>query len=58
VVALLDGMVRGHGGTMIVVTHAAHLLRLADRVVELRDGRIAESAPGDVPAPGTHPAGR
>jgi putative ABC transport system ATP-binding protein len=40
VVELLDRLVRRTGGTMIIVTHAAHLLRLADRVLELQDGRV------------------
>jgi putative ABC transport system ATP-binding protein len=52
VVELLDRLVRRRGRTMIIVTHAQHLLRLADRVLELRDGSIAESAKVQAGGPG------
>lgn len=38
---MLDRLVREAGGTMIVATHSARVAAKADRVVELRDGRLA-----------------
>jgi putative ABC transport system ATP-binding protein len=40
VMDLLRAVVRGEGVTALVATHDAQLLALADRVLELRDGRI------------------
>ncbi|HKJ93572.1 MAG TPA: ABC transporter ATP-binding protein [Longimicrobiales bacterium] len=42
VLAVMDELVRGAGRTMLVVTHSPELLPLADRVFDLRDGRLAE----------------
>jgi putative ABC transport system ATP-binding protein len=35
----------GTGTTVVVVTHNREIARMADLVVELRDGRIASAAP-------------
>ena len=40
VMELLRAVVRSEGVTALVATHDAQLLALADRVLELRDGRI------------------
>ncbi|MGH7319366.1 MAG: ABC transporter ATP-binding protein [Candidatus Rokuibacteriota bacterium] len=40
VIDLLVGWNRRHGSTLILVTHDPALARHADRVIELRDGRI------------------
>jgi putative ABC transport system ATP-binding protein len=40
VMELLRAVVRSEGVTVLVATHDAQLLALADRVLELRDGRI------------------
>jgi putative ABC transport system ATP-binding protein len=42
VIELLRAVVRSEGVTAMVATHDDQLLTLADRVLELRDGRIAE----------------
>ncbi|WP_055697136.1 ABC transporter ATP-binding protein [Streptomyces silaceus] len=42
VMELLRAVVRGEGVTALVATHDTTLLDLADRVLELRDGEIAE----------------
>ncbi|WP_399935770.1 ABC transporter ATP-binding protein [Streptomyces kanamyceticus] len=42
VMELLRAVVRGEGVTALVATHDTALLDLADRVLELRDGRIVE----------------
>ncbi|MEU1282473.1 ABC transporter ATP-binding protein [Streptomyces sp. NPDC005805] len=42
VMELLRAVVRSEGVTALVATHDAQLLDLADRVLELRDGKIAE----------------
>ena len=44
-VALLAA-VRGRGATLLMVTHDLALARIADRVLELRDGRLHPAAPG------------
>jgi putative ABC transport system ATP-binding protein len=41
VLALLVGQTRLRGGTLLIVTHDARVAEVADRVVEMRDGRIA-----------------
>ncbi|GLS03147.1 macrolide export ATP-binding/permease protein MacB [Chitiniphilus shinanonensis] len=56
---------RGH--TVILVTHDANVAALAERVIEIKDGRIVDDRrnpgahdaekPGDRPAPPAHPAG-
>jgi putative ABC transport system ATP-binding protein len=44
VLVLLQRLVRGAGGTLLLVTHSAEVARLADRVVTLRGGRLIEAA--------------
>jgi putative ABC transport system ATP-binding protein len=42
IMALVRAIVRGEGTTGIVATHDPALIGLADRVIELRDGRVVE----------------
>ena len=42
VMVLLQGLVRSEGVTAIVATHDSMLIDLADRVIELRDGRTVD----------------
>lgn len=44
IMALLRGLVRSEGVTAIVATHDPAMIDVADRVIELRDGRIAEDS--------------
>ena len=44
VVALLRGLAARHGATVVMVTHSREAAAAADRVVELRDGRVASDA--------------
>jgi len=44
IVELLFGLRDKHGATLVLVTHSHSLARKCDRVVRLRDGRIAEDA--------------
>jgi putative ABC transport system ATP-binding protein len=44
VMALVRSIVKQEGTTAIVATHDAALIDLADRVVELRDGRVLEES--------------
>jgi len=44
VMDLLRAVVRSESVTALVATHDTQLLALADRVLELRDGRIVEDA--------------
>jgi putative ABC transport system ATP-binding protein len=46
VMALIRSIVASEGTTAIVATHDPALIDLADRVIELRDGRIADSSSG------------
>jgi putative ABC transport system ATP-binding protein len=46
VLQLLDRMTRRAGKTLVIVTHAAEVAGLADRVLRLHEGRLV---PGDVP---------
>jgi putative ABC transport system ATP-binding protein len=41
IIELLLGWRRAHGATLVLVTHDPALARHAERVVELRDGRVA-----------------
>ncbi len=41
VIELMHELNREHGTTFLYATHDAELIRLADRVIRLRDGRIA-----------------
>ena len=38
--ALIREMVRSEGTTAVVATHDPVLIELADRVIELRDGKV------------------
>ncbi|MEV7169021.1 ABC transporter ATP-binding protein [Streptomyces sp. NPDC093224] len=44
IMELLKAVVRSESVTILVATHDPNLIELADRVVELRDGRIVETA--------------
>ena len=44
VLTLLDTLVRNSGGTMLVATHSDRVAALCDRIVELHDGKLTESA--------------
>jgi putative ABC transport system ATP-binding protein len=47
IMVLLHDLVRGEGVTAIVATHDPMLIDVADRVIELRDGRVVEGGPTD-----------
>ena len=49
VMDLLESLVRDHGTTMIVATHDRDIVPRANRVVQLRDGRLEETAPASAP---------
>lgn len=49
VLELLDRLTRQAGKTMLMVTHSAEVVGLADRVFTVHDGRLAERAVGAVP---------
>ena len=40
VVELLDRLVRQHGATMIMATHSREVVGIADRILQIRDGRL------------------
>ncbi len=42
IMELLRAVVRSEGVTVLVATHDPNLMELADRVVELRDGRVVD----------------
>ena len=44
VMSLLDTLVRGQGGTMIIATHSAAVAAYCDRRLELREGLLASDA--------------
>ena len=44
VVALMRRLAAAHGATVVMVTHSHEAARAADRIVELRDGRIVADA--------------
>lgn len=57
VLRILFSLARARGTTMLIVTHDASLARAADRIVELREGRLLESGrPGAQRAAREHPA--
>ena len=43
VIALLDELIRGTGGTMIMATHSTTIASTCDRTFELHDGNIVEA---------------
>jgi putative ABC transport system ATP-binding protein len=45
IMSLLRALVRSEGVTAVVATHDPAMIDVADRVIELRDGRIAGSTP-------------
>ena len=45
VIELMHELNREHGTTFLYSTHDPELIRLADRVIRLRDGRLAEGEP-------------
>jgi len=47
VMDLFQRMVRQTGTTMVVVTHSLEVAELADRVLTIRDGKLAEAAKGE-----------
>ncbi|ROQ27071.1 putative ABC transport system ATP-binding protein [Streptomyces sp. PanSC19] len=51
IMELLRAVVRSQSVTVLVATHDPHLIELADRVVELRDGRIVEPGAADGTGP-------
>ena len=42
---LIFSLVRQHGTTLVLVTHELSLARRADRILELKDGKIVREAP-------------
>ncbi len=48
VVELLASLVRGHGSTLVMVTHSPEAAAAADRVVTLSDGRVTHDTLTDV----------
>jgi len=50
VLSLLQGMSRTRRKTVVVVTHNAMIAPTADRVVRLKDGRVASVVDNDAPA--------
>jgi putative ABC transport system ATP-binding protein len=57
VLDLLEAVRRERGVTLLLATHSAAAARRADRVVQIRDGRIAGES-GARPAPGSSDAAR
>jgi putative ABC transport system ATP-binding protein len=51
VLALLRGLGREGGRTVVLVTHNAEIARMADRVVRMRSGRIVEDSAVAAPVP-------
>jgi putative ABC transport system ATP-binding protein len=47
IMVLLRDLVRAEGVTAIVATHDPMLIDVADRVIELRDGRVLDGQPAD-----------
>ncbi|WP_418826746.1 ABC transporter ATP-binding protein [Paratractidigestivibacter sp.] len=51
VLELMERVNREYGCTIVIVTHNAAIARMADRVLRLRDGRLAEDEVNDSPVP-------
>ena len=50
ILKLMEDVNREYGCTIVVVTHNSEIARMADRVLRLRDGRLAEDVVNDAPA--------
>jgi putative ABC transport system ATP-binding protein len=55
VTLLLRSLARERGHTVVVVTHDNRIFHLADRIVNIEDGRILPGQDGHATAPGAHP---
>lgn len=51
VLELMERVNREYGCTIVIVTHNAAIARMADRVLRLRDGRLAEDEVNESPVP-------
>ena len=51
VLELMESVNRTYGCTIVIVTHNAAIARMANRVLRLRDGRLAEDAANGAPVP-------
>mgnify|MGYP000772839113 CR=1 FL=1 len=51
VLELMESVNRTYGCTIVIVTHNAAIARMANRVLRLRDGCLAEDAANGAPAP-------
>ena len=51
VLELMESVNRTYGCTIVIVTHNAAIARMANRVLRLRDGRLAEDAAHGAPVP-------
>lgn len=51
VLELMEHVSRKYGCTLVIVTHNAAIARMADRVLRLRDGRLAEDEVNNSPVP-------
>ncbi|HAH96503.1 MAG TPA: macrolide ABC transporter ATP-binding protein, partial [Firmicutes bacterium] len=49
ILGLLQQMSREQGKTIVVVTHNAALAQAADRVIQLKDGRVIAVTPNQTP---------
>lgn len=47
----MESVNRTYGCTIIIVTHNAAIAHMANRVLRLRDGRLAEDAANGAPVP-------
>ena len=50
ILKLMEDVNREYGCTIVIVTHNSEIARMADRVLRLRDGRLAEDVVNDAPA--------
>jgi putative ABC transport system ATP-binding protein len=50
VLALLEQMAQSTGATLLLATHSQRSSRIADRVLTMSDGRIAEETPAGNPS--------
>ena len=47
----MESVNRTYGCTIVIVTHNAAIARMANRVLRLRDGRLAKDAANGAPVP-------